>query len=142
VPVEAAVVVKAHAVIAQVGYVPIDIELVAPESGLVEEDSRYRTNDFDRANSKAPLVIIEVVDVFAGVEDERTASVVALFVEDDGGIEVSVIVAGPPLEFEAEVVYESPGVCRAVTADSDEAGDEGSDKLHFHVEVLSVLEVS
>jgi|TARA_B110000438_G_scaffold203120_1_gene194830 hypothetical protein len=65
---------------------------VSPEASLVEEDGADRTNHFDRADAKDPFVMIKIIDLFARVENERASAIMALLVENDGGLEVIVFV--------------------------------------------------
>lgn len=137
-PVEAAVVTQAHPVVAKIWNVAVDVELVAPETGLIVEHGRNRSDNFDRADSKAPFVAVEVIDLLARVENEGASAIVALLVEDDGRFEVVVVVIGPPLELESKVVEAAPGIGGSMTNECDEADEEGLGKFHFHEGVLSL----
>lgn len=99
---------------------------MSPEPCLVEEDGADRADHVDRADAKAPFVVIEIVDLLAWIEDEGTSTVVTLLIQDDGGVEVFIAVLSAPLQFEAEIFDEAAGSRGAVAEKGDHPDLKGA----------------
>lgn len=89
----------------------IDFQLVAPEAGFIVENGVHGSDDLDRTDSEASLIIIEIIELFTWVEDKGAPSIVAMLVEYDGSFEVTMGDIGAPLQLEAEVGMNPSSLC-------------------------------